>query len=216
MTVVDWNSVELQDLTDLVIAPLADTEMAKFFGIPLDEKEKERNEAAGSEDVDPELMKEAADDDVDDDNDGETINVYDRDNPVIEVGKFFPTMAEFKMCFRTYAVKRQFDTRTLWTDRKKFYAKCRGFDGGAKPCKWYISARRQPDGSTVRVNQIPHEHTCITSSQNPSTMTSQAWVAEKIIPILAKTPNTTAKRLKVDMEKQYPIKLKYTTVWKAK
>ena len=47
-------------------------------------------------------------------------------------------------------------------------------------------------------------------------MTSQAWVAQKITPILAKTPNTTAKRLKVDMEKQYPIKLKYTTVWKAK
>jgi hypothetical protein len=41
-------------------------------------------------------------------------------------------------------------------------------------------------------------------------------VAEKITPILAKTPNSTAKKLLVDLEKQYPIKLKYTTVWKAK
>jgi hypothetical protein len=32
-------------------------------------------------------------------------------------------------------------------------------------------------------------------------MTSQFWVAEKIIPILAKTPNCTAKKLKVDFEK---------------
>jgi hypothetical protein len=47
-------------------------------------------------------------------------------------------------------------------------------------------------------------------------MTSQLWVTEKITPILAKTPNTTAKKLKVDLEKQYPIQLKYTTVWKAK
>jgi hypothetical protein len=47
-------------------------------------------------------------------------------------------------------------------------------------------------------------------------MTSQAWVAQKITPILAKKPNTTAKQLKVDMEKEYPIKLNYTTVWKAK
>ncbi|KAE8783776.1 hypothetical protein D1007_42757 [Hordeum vulgare] len=31
---------------------------------------------------------------------------------------------------------RQFDTKTLWTDTKKFYAKCRGFAGGAKSCKW--------------------------------------------------------------------------------
>ena len=47
-------------------------------------------------------------------------------------------------------------------------------------------------------------------------MTSQLWVIEKITPILAKTPNTTAKRLKVDLEKLYPIQLQYTTVWKAK
>jgi hypothetical protein len=135
------------------------------------------------------------------------INVYDRDNPVIEVGKFFPTMDEFRMCFKTYEVSREFDTKTLWTDTKKFYAKCRGYDGGAKPCKWYISARCQPDESTVRVNQIPNQHTCITSSQNVSTMISLAWVAQKIDPILAKTPNITAKKLKINMEKQYPIKL---------
>ena len=47
-------------------------------------------------------------------------------------------------------------------------------------------------------------------------MTSQAWDAEKITPILAKTPNTTAKKLKADLEKDYPIKVNYTTVWKAK
>jgi hypothetical protein len=220
--VVDWNSVELAEQTDLVIAPMDDTEMANLFGIPVDEKDKKnkknkkgRDAADSYEDVDPELMKEAADD-VDDANVEEMVNVYDRDNPIIEVGKYFPTMAEFRMCFKTYAVKKQFDTKTLWTDTKKFYAKCRGFDGGARPCKWYISARRQPDGSSIRVNQIPHEHTCITSSQNVSTMTSQAWVAQKITPILAKKPNTTAKQLKVDMEKEYPIKLNYTTVWKAK
>ena len=38
-------------------------------------------------------------------------------------------MAEFRMCYRTYAVKKQFDSKTLWTDTKKFYAHCRGFDG---------------------------------------------------------------------------------------
>jgi hypothetical protein len=47
-------------------------------------------------------------------------------------------------------------------------------------------------------------------------MASQFWVAEKITPILANTPNTTAKKLKIDLEKDYPIKVNYTTVWKAK
>ena len=104
----------------------------------------------------------------------------------------------------------------MWTDKKKFYARCRGFDGSARPCKWYISARRQPDGGTIRVNQIPHVHTCITSSQRVTTMTSHAWVAEKITPILAKKTNTSAQQLKSDLEKDYSIVVKYTTMWKAK
>ena len=111
------------------------------------------------------------------------------------------------MSFRTYAVKKEFDAKTMWTDRKKFYARCKGYDGGGNPYKWYLSARLQPDGSTVRVNQIPHQHTCMTTSQRVSKMTSQLCVTEKITPILAKTPNTTAKRLKVDLEKLYPIQL---------
>jgi hypothetical protein len=35
-------------------------------------------------------------------------------------------------------------------------------------------------------------------------MISQLWVAEKIRLILAKTPNTTAKKLMTDLEKNYP------------
>ena len=93
VVVVYWNTVELQELTDLVITPMDDIDMAEMLGIPVDDKDKEKkkgetNVTAGSEDVDPELMKEAADD-VDDNNDDEMVNVYDRDNPVIEVGKFF-------------------------------------------------------------------------------------------------------------------------------
>jgi hypothetical protein len=30
------------------------------------------------------------------------------------------------------------------------------------------------------------------------------WVAEKITPVLAKTPNTTSKKLKTDLEKGLP------------
>jgi hypothetical protein len=203
---VDQNSVELHEDTDLVIAPMAGTEMAKMFGIPVDDrdKEKEMDEAATDdekshiyEDVDGALMDAAAYD-VDDAHVDELVTVYDKENPVIAVGKLFPNMDEFRMRFKTYAVKKEFDAKTMWTDRKKFYARCRGYDGGAKPCKWYISARRQPDGSTIRVNQIPFEHTCITSSQRVSTMTSQFWVAKKITPVLAKTPNTTVKKLTTD------------------
>jgi hypothetical protein len=47
-------------------------------------------------------------------------------------------MDEFRMCFKTYAVKHEFDAKTLWTGRKKFYAKCKVFYGSARSCKRYI------------------------------------------------------------------------------
>ena len=71
-------------------------------------------------------MEDAADD-VDDAYDDELVSVYDKENHVIEVGKLFPSMKEFRIC-----------SKTMWTDRKKFYARCRGYDGSDRPCKWYI------------------------------------------------------------------------------
>ncbi|KAE8816076.1 hypothetical protein D1007_06398 [Hordeum vulgare] len=44
VVVVDWNAVELEEPTDLVIAPIADTEMAKLFGIPVDDRDEEKRD----------------------------------------------------------------------------------------------------------------------------------------------------------------------------
>jgi hypothetical protein len=107
---VDWNTVDINDQTDLVIAPISDIEMANLFGIPVDEedKKKESDEADDDsnrqarqddeENIDSELIKNAAID-VDDTHDDEFVCVYDKENPVIEVGRLFPTMDEFRMCF---------------------------------------------------------------------------------------------------------------------
>ena len=90
---VDWNSVELNDPTDLVIAPMPDIEMAELFGIPVDKEQMGEANANTElcEDVDGELMEEAADD-VDDARGDELLHVYDRENPIIEVGKLWPNM----------------------------------------------------------------------------------------------------------------------------
>jgi hypothetical protein len=102
---------------------MADTEMAKMFGIPVDDRDKEMememDEAAADdgkshiyEDVDGELIDAAAYD-VDDEHDDELVTVYGKENHVIAVGKLFPNMGEFRMCFKTYAVKKEFDTKTM-------------------------------------------------------------------------------------------------------
>jgi hypothetical protein len=50
---VDWNLVKLNECTNLVIAPMASTKMAKMFDIPVDyrdnKKEMEMDEAAAND-----------------------------------------------------------------------------------------------------------------------------------------------------------------------
>ncbi|KAE8811736.1 hypothetical protein D1007_11536 [Hordeum vulgare] len=151
--VVDWNVVEMNEKTDLVIAPISDIDMAKMFGIQVDDKDKEKDDSSlhadgntGPRDAnedEEELMRMVADD-VDDTNDNELVCLYDKENPVIEVGKLCPSMVEFRMSFRTYAVKKEFEAKTMWTDRKKFYARCKGYDGGGNACKWRKRAEKGP------------------------------------------------------------------------
>ena len=68
--VVDWNVVELNEKIDLFIAPISDIDMTKMFGIPVDDRDKEKDDTteptdantnSGPEDVDAELMADAAD-----------------------------------------------------------------------------------------------------------------------------------------------------------
>ncbi|KAE8775578.1 hypothetical protein D1007_51905 [Hordeum vulgare] len=120
---------------------MTDTEMTNFIGTPVDDRDKEEMGESSlhvdanrdsSKDVDSELME----DGVDDTHDDELVNVYDKENHVIEVGKLSPNMDEFRISFKTYDVKHDFDAKTKWTDRKKFNAMCRGLDENNKPCKW--------------------------------------------------------------------------------
>jgi hypothetical protein len=124
---VDWNTVEINAHIDLVIAPISDIEMAKLFGFPVDEKDEEKekereedtdveNRHSSNADIDPELMQNVVDD-VDDAHEDELVNLYEKENLDIEVGRMFPSIDEFRMYFKTYAVRHEFETTTMWTDK---------------------------------------------------------------------------------------------------
>ncbi|KAE8786581.1 hypothetical protein D1007_39563 [Hordeum vulgare] len=106
-------------------------------------------------------MKDAADD-VDDAHEEQLVHVYDKENPVIRVGKLWPNMDEFRLSFKTYAVRHQFDAKIVWTDRNKFYAKCRGFDGsGRRACKW----RKLPSQPIVVEQSWPTKRARVSGSR---------------------------------------------------
>jgi hypothetical protein len=57
--------------------------------------------------------------DVDGAHDDELVTVYDTQNFVIAVGKLFRNIGEFRMYFKTYRNKKDFDAKTKWTDKKE-------------------------------------------------------------------------------------------------
>ncbi|KAE8804737.1 hypothetical protein D1007_19300 [Hordeum vulgare] len=191
--IVDWNAVELDELTDLVIAPMPHIEMAKRFGIPVDDRDKEGHKQRGEssfpanvdEDVDGQLMEQARDD-VDDAHDDELVHVYDKENSTIAAGMLFPSMDEFRICFKTYEVKHEFHAKTVWTDRNKFYARCRGFDGSVKPCKWrnrasqplvveewWPTKKERVNGCRKKRSEPEPECVYVQTEENPATLNIQ-------------------------------------------
>src|SRR3954466_3761809 len=103
--------------------------MAEMFGIQVDDKDKEKDDSSlpaegntgprNANEDEEQLMREAADN-VDDADDNELVCLYDKENPVIEVGKLWPSMKEFRMSFRTYAVKKSLMPRLCGLIKRNF------------------------------------------------------------------------------------------------
>ena len=53
---------------------------------------------------------------------GEIIISYDKNNPSMEVGTQYPTMEEFKLAVRTYAIKKEFHLGVEKSTTKKYRA----------------------------------------------------------------------------------------------
>jgi hypothetical protein len=71
---------------------------------------------------------------------------YDKQHPVIEEGSLFPSMEEFRMLLRTFAIRGKFDIEIEDSDTTRFTGHCKG-----NICPWKIVARTIEDGKIVRV-----------------------------------------------------------------
>ena len=83
--------------------------MEKLFDIPIDDRDKEERDEAANDgenhsrdeevDIDPELLQNDVVH-VDDAHDDELVTVYDKENPIIEVRRLFPSMDEIQDVFQ--------------------------------------------------------------------------------------------------------------------
>jgi hypothetical protein len=143
--IVDWSTIEIATVEDGAMdAPISQEKMCLALGI--NENYILHPPAPIVESVvDKEMLAEAA---IQvDDNMPEELNIsYDIDNPTIEIGTIFPSMSDFRMSIRQFAINEEFDLGTKKADRTRWSGECLA-DG----CPWTITARVMADKKTTRV-----------------------------------------------------------------
>ncbi|XP_037465458.1 uncharacterized protein LOC119337427 isoform X4 [Triticum dicoccoides] len=142
----------------------------------------------------------------------EVVITYDKDHPKMDLGTMYPSMKEFRLAVRQFAINEEFDIGTEKSDKKRF----RGFCKSSEDCPWRIVGSLQDDKCTVKVTVLVDQHDCVSSSRVKTITPSQDWVANKAVSILRSSPNMGAKELQKKLQEQYKVTILYDTVWRGK
>lgn len=78
---------------------------------------------------------------------GERMVVHDSNKPSLIVGTSYPSMKEFRLAVRQFAINGEFELDLKATDPDRFIGGCKG----AKNCPWHVNGRTQADKRTVTV-----------------------------------------------------------------
>ena len=143
--IVDWSTIEIEAVEDgNMDPPISQEKMCLALGI--NEISILHPPAPIVECViDKEMLAEAAI--AVDDSMPEELNIsYDIDNPTIEVGTVFPSLHDYRMAIRQFAINEGFDLGVKKADRTRWSGECL-----ADNCPWTITARVMADKKTTRV-----------------------------------------------------------------
>ncbi|WVZ73610.1 hypothetical protein U9M48_021896 [Paspalum notatum var. saurae] len=217
---IDWNSLQItgQDEEDRMEI-VSEEQMCLLLGV------RDEDERAQKREEDNQIVRAMHRTVQSDDTGGagipvvdsipnEIIIAYDKDNPNMDIGSIYPTMKEFRMALRQFAIKKEFRLGTEKSDKKRF----RGFCKSRAECPWRIVATRQADNTSIKntCDNLVDEHNCESSSRMRTTTPSKNWVASKAESILRVTPDMGAKELQNKLEQQYHVTLLYDTVWRGR
>jgi hypothetical protein len=83
---------------------------------------------------------------VDDAIPGEVVILYDKNNPCMDKGTMYPSMKEFRLAMRQFAIKKEFELAIEKSDLERYRVKC-----GVQGCPWSLVGHRQSDNKTIMV-----------------------------------------------------------------
>jgi hypothetical protein len=146
MRSIDWDAIEIESRWEEEGTQeiFAEKDLYGLLGLSREDEEERnrREEGCPNVDVDSTSADNGADRGIEDYLPDERRIVYDKDDPVIELGSTFPSMKEFRLALRQYAINREFELGNEKTDSTRHRAFCRGDN-----CPWRLNARLESKGS---------------------------------------------------------------------
>jgi hypothetical protein len=154
MEKVDWATLQIVETHDDEgrIQLMSESQMCELLGLT---KEGTTNETTNIPTSDCPMNGQGDDNELGKDIDGaailtsdavpgEMVITYDKKNPSMKVGTMYPTMEEFKLTVRQFAIKKEFHLgveKSCKTIYRVFYKS--GVEGC--PCPWRINGRKLKD-----------------------------------------------------------------------
>ena len=146
---VDWDNLQIVESHDEEgrIELLSENQIYVLLGL----RDEESAHVAAPNDRSMDMQS------VDNDNDAaiptsdvipsELVISYDKDHPKMDLGTIFPSMKEFRMAVRQFAISEEFDLGTEKSDPTRF----RGFCKSTGDYPWKINGSKHKGASTVEV-----------------------------------------------------------------
>lgn len=159
-TLFDWSNLEI-DLDDDAERQQCIDEDAMYVLLGLrDEDERTRMNSQGAASFTSQLPSQGvmSDDigvdvnDIDaampvDDEIPEAVNIlHDANHPSMARGTVYPSMADFRLAVRQYAINEEFEFGTTKSDKLRYRVYCQGNEG---TCPWRVNGYTRPDGSVM-------------------------------------------------------------------
>ncbi|CAN6274954.1 unnamed protein product [Urochloa humidicola] len=212
METIDWDSLQIVETHDEEgrIALMSENQLCELLGF-----REEETTLVPAEEINCRMDEHCVDGaniPISDALPSEMVISYDKDNPSMDLGTVYPSMEEFKMAVRQFAINKEFELGTEKSDKKRYRCYCKS----SKDCPWRINGTKHKGQSTVEVTVLVDEHTCVSSMRMETKNPSQKWVASKAVPIIRDFPKIGAKELQDKLQNDHKVTIKYDTVWRGK
>jgi len=158
---VDWDTIQIVETHDDEgrIALMSESQICELLGLT-----EEGTTNIPAQGFDCRMDEEGNDNEIGQDTDGaaiptsdavpgEMVISYDKNNPSMEVGTLYPTMEEFKLAVRQFAINKEFDLGVEKSCKTRYRAFCKSGDEDC-PCPWRINGTKQKGQATVEVNNF--------------------------------------------------------------